>query len=40
MVAQDARGAGRKVLWFLGLWLAGIGVLAAAGYGIRWALGL
>ena len=31
---------GRKLLWFAGLWLAGVGTLAVIGYGIRYWLGL
>ncbi len=29
-----------KLAWFVGLWIAGVGTLAAIGYGIRFWLGL
>ena len=30
----------RRLAWFVGLWAAGVLVLAAIGYGLRLALGL
>ena len=30
----------RKLLWFVGLWVAGVATLAVIGYGIRYWLGL
>ncbi len=36
--AQDKPGW-QKVLWFIGLWLAGVLTLAAIGFGIRLFLG-
>lgn len=30
----------QRLAWFVGLWIAGVGTLAAIGYGIRYWLGL
>lgn len=30
----------KRLLWFLGLWLAGVAAVGAAAYGIRFLLGL
>lgn len=27
-----------RLLWFIGLWIAGVAVVAAVAYAIRWAL--
>jgi hypothetical protein len=29
-----------RLLWFVGLWLAGVVAVAAVAYGFRWVLGL
>jgi hypothetical protein len=35
----DAAGpVWRRILWFIGLWLAGVGTVAAVSYLIRWLL--
>ncbi len=31
----DVRPAARQLLWFVGLWAAGVGVTALVSYGIR-----
>jgi len=33
-------GTGRKLLWFAGIWLAGVAALAAFAFGARALLGL
>jgi hypothetical protein len=30
----------RRLLWFVGLYVAGVGVVAAVGYGLRLAIGM
>lgn len=30
----------RKLLWFVGLYVAGVAVMAAVGYGLRLAIGI
>lgn len=39
-MAGPERPAGRKLLWFLALWLAGVGVLGAVAFVLRSALKL
>lgn len=34
-----ADGAGRKLLWFVGLWLAGVAVVSIVGLAIKLVLG-
>lgn len=36
---QADKPAWKKILWFVGLWLAGVLTLATIGYGIRLFLG-
>lgn len=36
----DAGGRLRKLVWFVGLWLAGVAALSAVAFAIRLALGL
>lgn len=31
-------GWGRRILWFIALWFAGVAVVAVIAYAIRWAL--
>lgn len=31
-------GIGRRLLWFVGLWIAGVAVVMAVAYVIRWAI--
>lgn len=31
---------GKRLLWFVGLWLAGVGTVSALAYGLRWWLGV
>jgi hypothetical protein len=37
-MAETAGPLWKRLLWFLGLWLAGVGVVAAVGAVIRWVL--
>lgn len=37
---EERRGTGRRLLWFAGLWLAGVLALAAFAFGTRALLGL
>lgn len=30
----------RRLLWFVGLWLASVAALGIAAYGLRWLIGL
>jgi len=31
-------GIGSRLLWFVGLWIAGVAVVTAVAYAIRWAI--
>lgn len=31
-------GIGRRLLWFVGLWIAGVAVVTVVAYAIRWAI--
>jgi len=35
---QPPRGIARRLLWFVGLWIAGVAVVTAVAYAIRWAI--
>jgi hypothetical protein len=37
-MAETAGPLWKRLLWFLGLWLAGVAVVAAVGAVIRWVL--
>lgn len=37
---KERQGAGRRLLWFAGIWLAGVLALAAFAFGVRALLGL
>lgn len=36
--ADRPPGLGYRLLWFAGLWIAGVAVVAAVAYAIRWAI--
>lgn len=36
--ADRPPGLGYRLLWFVGLWIAGVAVVAAVAYAIRWAI--
>ncbi len=36
--SPDAPGWGRRLLWFVGLWVAGVAAVAAVAYALRWAI--
>src|SRR5690606_476372 len=35
---QPPPGIARRLLWFVGLWIAGVAVVIAVAYAIRWAI--
>jgi len=39
-MTEEKSGTGRRLLWFAGIWLAGVAVLAVFGYGLRALIGL
>ena len=34
-MTDGKRGPGRRLLWFAGIWVAGVAALAIFGYGLR-----
>ena len=40
MSGNARRAQLRRIVWFVGLWIAGVAAVTVVGYGIRFALGL
>ncbi|MEX0838630.1 MAG: DUF2474 family protein [Parvibaculum sp.] len=39
-MTEEKRGRGRRLVWFAGIWLAGVAALAAFVYALRALIGL